>query len=205
MLPGPRNGQGDPLARIDGLSRKEANRLAELGVFHFGQVAAWTPAELTWNAAYLGRSEPADTLPWIASATALASGAVPVKSKRPPLKTNEADEPNIGPAPVENAREEEPAASGDASAPVEEAGSGEDAAVTQEEIFEPKPGELPVDATLSNASPVPAEVTAIAVEAAAADAGGEVSESEASSERGPSEPLVKPSHEIRDRRDEPAA
>jgi len=73
-LPGPRSGGADDLRRIRGIGPQNATRLNALGIYHFDQIAAWSPAEARWVGAYLafpGRIERED---WIGQATALASG-----------------------------------------------------------------------------------------------------------------------------------
>lgn len=73
-LPGPRAGGADDLRRIKGIGPQNATRLNALGIYHFDQIAAWTPVEVRWVGAYLafpGRIERED---WIAQATALAAG-----------------------------------------------------------------------------------------------------------------------------------
>ncbi len=72
-LPGPRAGGADHLRRIKGIGPQNATRLNALGIYHFDQIAAWTPVEVRWVGAYLafpGRIERED---WIAQATALAA------------------------------------------------------------------------------------------------------------------------------------
>ena len=72
-LPGPRAEGADDLRRIKGIGPQNATRLNALGIYHFDQIAAWTPVEVRWVGAYLafpGRIERED---WIAQATALAA------------------------------------------------------------------------------------------------------------------------------------
>jgi NADH-quinone oxidoreductase subunit E len=73
-LPGPRAGGADDLRRIRGIGPQNATRLNALGIYHYDQIAAWTPVEVRWVGAYLafpGRIERED---WIAQAKALAAG-----------------------------------------------------------------------------------------------------------------------------------
>ena len=88
-LPGPRNGVADDLQRIRGIGRRNEQLLNSLGIFHFGQIAAWTPAEARWVAAFLAFPERIERDDWIGQATILASGGQTgyVKSRR-----KEADE-----------------------------------------------------------------------------------------------------------------
>jgi NADH-quinone oxidoreductase subunit E len=76
-LPGPRDAVADDLKRIRGIGPQNETRLNALGVYHFGQIAAWTPAEVRWVGAYLafpGRIERED---WIGQARALIAGDRP--------------------------------------------------------------------------------------------------------------------------------
>jgi NADH-quinone oxidoreductase subunit E len=76
-LPGPRAAVADDLRRIRGIGPQNATRLNALGVYHFDQIATWTPAEVRWVGAYLafpGRIERED---WIGQARALIAGDRP--------------------------------------------------------------------------------------------------------------------------------
>jgi len=53
FLPAP-EGAPDDLRRIKGIGPKLARRLNELGVFHYRQIAAWTPEQLALVDAQLG-------------------------------------------------------------------------------------------------------------------------------------------------------
>ncbi len=83
-LPAPRNGVPDDLQRIRGIGRRNEELLNSLGIFHFGQIAAWTPAEARWVAAFLAFPERIERDDWIGQATILASGGKTgyVKSRR---------------------------------------------------------------------------------------------------------------------------
>jgi predicted flap endonuclease-1-like 5' DNA nuclease len=59
-LTAPRDGRGDNLKEIAGIGPKLERMLQSLGVYHFDQIASWTPAEIEWvNAAisFRGRIE----------------------------------------------------------------------------------------------------------------------------------------------------
>jgi NADH-quinone oxidoreductase subunit E len=73
-LSGPRSGVPDNLQRIRGIGRRNEELLHDLGIFHFGQIAAWTPAEARWIAAHLNFPERIERDDWIGQATILASG-----------------------------------------------------------------------------------------------------------------------------------
>jgi len=73
-LAAPRNGVPDDLQRIRGIGKKNEELLNSLGIFHFGQIAAWTPAEARWVAAHIAFPERIERDDWIGQATILATG-----------------------------------------------------------------------------------------------------------------------------------
>lgn len=75
-------GDADNLTRIKGVGPANEKKLNELGIYHFSQIAAWTPAEAEWVGAYLafpGRIERED---WIGQAGQLAEGGDTEFSRR---------------------------------------------------------------------------------------------------------------------------
>lgn len=73
-LLGPRGGSADDLKRIKGIGKQNEARLNALGVWHFDQIAAWTPENIRWAGSFLafvGRIERED---WVGQAKILASG-----------------------------------------------------------------------------------------------------------------------------------
>jgi predicted flap endonuclease-1-like 5' DNA nuclease len=70
----PRNGVPDNLQRIRGIGKANEELLNSFGIFHFGQIAAWTPAEAQWVAERMPFPERIDRDDWIGQATILASG-----------------------------------------------------------------------------------------------------------------------------------
>lgn len=48
LLSTPRGGKGDDLGLIWGVADKLAEKLNALGIWHFDQIAAWTPANVAW-------------------------------------------------------------------------------------------------------------------------------------------------------------
>lgn len=81
-LVAPRGGKADDLKRIGGIGKQNEGRLHGLGVWHFEQIAAWSPDEITWVGGYLafpGRIERED---WVGQAKALAKGEDTEFSKR---------------------------------------------------------------------------------------------------------------------------
>lgn len=73
-LPGPRNGIADDLQRIRGIGKRNEELLNSLGIYHFGQIAAWTPGEVRWVGAYLSFPERIERDDWVGQATVLGSG-----------------------------------------------------------------------------------------------------------------------------------
>lgn len=75
LLTAARGGKGDDLELIWGVGPKLARMLNEMGVWHYDQIAKWTPAELAWVDARLtgfkGRALRDD---WIAQSKKLATG-----------------------------------------------------------------------------------------------------------------------------------
>jgi predicted flap endonuclease-1-like 5' DNA nuclease len=64
----------DDLKLIKGIGRQNEDRLQALGIWHFEQIAAWTPANVEWVGSYLafpGRIERED---WVGQAKTLAEG-----------------------------------------------------------------------------------------------------------------------------------
>ena len=73
-LAAPRDGRADDLKRIRGIGRQNEARLNGLGVWHFDQIAAWTPENVRWAGSFLafqGRIERED---WVGQAKILTSG-----------------------------------------------------------------------------------------------------------------------------------
>ena len=74
LLPLPRNGVPDNLQRIRGIGARNEVRLNELGIFHFSQIAAWTPREVRWIGQQLAFPERIELDDWVGQAIVLASG-----------------------------------------------------------------------------------------------------------------------------------
>lgn len=75
-LPAARNGAPDDLTLIEDVSALQQSTLNALGVFHFDQIAAWTPENVAWVDNYLRlRGRIADE-EWIEQAAALAREGV---------------------------------------------------------------------------------------------------------------------------------
>lgn len=88
----PRSSVPDNLQRIRGIGERNEELLHSLGIFHFGQIAAWTPAEMRWVAARLTFPESIEGYKWIEQAMMLASGGDP--SKLTSTNRNEETDPS---------------------------------------------------------------------------------------------------------------
>ncbi len=73
-LAAPRAGGPDNLTRIRGVGERNEARLNSLGIYHFGQIAAWTPGEVRWIGEYLAFPERIERDDWVGQAMILASG-----------------------------------------------------------------------------------------------------------------------------------
>jgi NADH-quinone oxidoreductase subunit E len=75
LLSAPRDGTGDDLGLIWGVAEKLAGKMNEMGIWHFDQIANWTPANIAWFEnevpGFKGRI---DRDKWIEQCTKLASG-----------------------------------------------------------------------------------------------------------------------------------
>lgn len=76
FLPAPEGG-GDDLSRIKGIGPKLSALLAELGVYHYTQIAAWTPEQLAMVDSKLGNfAGRPERDQWQSQARLLAAGDV---------------------------------------------------------------------------------------------------------------------------------
>lgn len=92
-LPEPRAGVPDNLQRIWGIGKRNEALLNSLGIYHFGQIASWTPAEARWVASRLTFPERLERDNWIGQAIVLATGGDPgAVSPSNHLKEPETDE-----------------------------------------------------------------------------------------------------------------
>ena len=75
-LPGARGGAPDDLTLIEGVSPMQQTTLYSLGIFHFDQVAAWTPANVAWVDKYLRLRGRITEEEWVEQADDLAREGV---------------------------------------------------------------------------------------------------------------------------------
>lgn len=73
VLPAARNGAPDDFTLIEGVSLQQQSTLYSLGVFHFDQIAAWTPEHVAWVDNYLRLRGRIGDEEWIEQAAELAS------------------------------------------------------------------------------------------------------------------------------------
>lgn len=81
-LSAPRGGKADDLKRIRGIGKQNEGRLHGLGIWHFDQIAAWTPAEVRWVGAFLAFPGRIEREGWVEQAAVLAKGGETDFSKR---------------------------------------------------------------------------------------------------------------------------
>jgi len=74
VLTEPRDGKADNLCRIKGIGFVIEEKLHNLGVFHFDQIAAWTEEEIKWVDSHLAFSGRIIREDWIGQAKKLAAG-----------------------------------------------------------------------------------------------------------------------------------
>lgn len=75
LLASPRDGKGDDLGLIWGVAEKLAEKLNALGIWHFDQIAKWTPANVQWFEAQMdGFKGRIERDKWIEQCQKLASG-----------------------------------------------------------------------------------------------------------------------------------
>ncbi|MGO9943715.1 MAG: cell envelope biogenesis protein TolA, partial [Rhodoblastus sp.] len=71
----------DNLRLIQGVDKKSARELHNLGVWRFGQIAAWTPEQQQWIGEKMRRNGPLARLYWVAQARLLTGGVEPEFSR----------------------------------------------------------------------------------------------------------------------------
>lgn len=74
-LPAARGGAPDDLRLIDGVTPRIESTLNSLGIYHFDQISAWTPANIGWIERYLAFKGRIGRERWVEQARALANGA----------------------------------------------------------------------------------------------------------------------------------
>jgi predicted flap endonuclease-1-like 5' DNA nuclease len=82
-LASPRNGAPDDLRLIAGVTPQIESKLHASGVYHFDQIAAWTPAQAAWMDAYLSLRGQVARDGWVRQCAALARGERPAVAAEP--------------------------------------------------------------------------------------------------------------------------
>jgi NADH-quinone oxidoreductase subunit E len=72
VLAAARNGAPDDLTLIEGVSLLQQSALYALGVFHFDQIAAWTPDHVAWIERYFRLDGRIEEEEWVEQAGELA-------------------------------------------------------------------------------------------------------------------------------------
>ena len=89
------------------MGERNEELLNSLGIFHFGQIAAWTPGEVRWVGAYLAFPERIERDDWVGQATILASGGdtgfVKAADRRRARRQRDQFEEEVEEAPTEEA------------------------------------------------------------------------------------------------------
>ncbi|RCS23243.1 hypothetical protein DUT91_13090 [Phyllobacterium salinisoli] len=77
-----RGGKPDNLTLIRGVGDELEKELNAVGIFHFDQIAAWTPAQIAWINRKIGFPGRIQRENWVSEAAALASGGSTDFTKR---------------------------------------------------------------------------------------------------------------------------
>jgi predicted flap endonuclease-1-like 5' DNA nuclease len=104
-----RGGVPDDLKLISGIGHQNEGRLHGIGIWHFDQIAGWTPDNVKWAASYLAFPGRIEREKWIEQAKQLAAGVKTEFSKRAEaglVKTSR-DDGSLGQGNVEKTRPHE--------------------------------------------------------------------------------------------------
>jgi predicted flap endonuclease-1-like 5' DNA nuclease len=72
VLASPRTGAPDDLTLIEGVSAQQQSTFYSIGIYHFDQIAAWTPENVAWIDNYLRLRGRIDDEDWVDQAASLA-------------------------------------------------------------------------------------------------------------------------------------
>jgi len=89
-LRAPRGGQRDNLKRIRGIGPQNESRLNGIGIWHYGQIAAWSAENTKWISSYLAASGRIEREKWVDQARELAAGGDKVSTRRATAGKNNA-------------------------------------------------------------------------------------------------------------------
>lgn len=73
-LSGPLGGKADDLKLISGIGRQNEEKLHGLGVYHFRQIAEWTPENVKWTGEFMAFPGRIEREKWVDQAKQLAAG-----------------------------------------------------------------------------------------------------------------------------------
>lgn len=77
-LPAPRRGRADDLRKIKGIGAKTESALNDLGIYHFDQIAAWTPGHIDWLEGRIAVKGRIRREQWVEQATLLVTAPAQV-------------------------------------------------------------------------------------------------------------------------------
>ena len=104
----PRGGVPDNLTRIRGIGHRNEELLNSLGIFHFGQIASWTPGEVRWIGQYLAFPERIERDDWVGQATVFATGGdTGFEKSADRRRKRRAEKRQQGPSPVDGEEDDE--------------------------------------------------------------------------------------------------
>ena len=89
-LRAPRGNQRDNLKRIRGIGPQNETRLNGIGIWHYGQIAAWSTENIKWISSYLAVSGRIEREKWVDQAKELAAGRDTEFSRRTATRKNAA-------------------------------------------------------------------------------------------------------------------
>jgi predicted flap endonuclease-1-like 5' DNA nuclease len=81
-LRAPQGGQRDNLKRIRGIGPQNESRLNGIGIWHYGQIGAWSTENVKWISSYLAASGRIDREKWVDQARELAASGDKGSSRR---------------------------------------------------------------------------------------------------------------------------
>jgi predicted flap endonuclease-1-like 5' DNA nuclease len=81
-LRAPRGGRPDDLKRIRGIGPQAESLLNGIGIWHYGQIAAWSAENMKWVASYLVASGRIEREKWVDQARGLAASGGAASSRR---------------------------------------------------------------------------------------------------------------------------
>ncbi len=100
-LTAPRDGVADDLQSITGIGARNEMRLNSLGIFHFDQIAAWSPGEVRWVAQKMAFPDRVEHDDWVGQAAALVGNRAWTSAEAENgSRSNPATSGQAGPSPA---------------------------------------------------------------------------------------------------------